>query len=71
MLVLAILAYDQGNIDTGNLLYVLVSGSDENVEYSKEDVINYYLYTTIPAYYGNYPSAFAAGISIEQYHMSL
>lgn len=51
MLLLSMLAYDHGYIDTGNYLFTQVSNENPNMTYTKEDVIDQYILTVPDLYY--------------------
>jgi hypothetical protein len=65
MLVLAMLAYDQGNIDTANFLLTQVSSADPGKVYTKDDIIDYYR-QAVPSMYGGANNIFAHGDSYRE-----
>lgn len=65
VLVLAMMAYDQGNIDTANFLLAQVSSADPGGSYTKDDAIDYYR-QAIPSMYGGARDTFIRGDSYRE-----
>lgn len=65
MLVLAMLANDQGNYDTANYLFSQVSGYDANKSYTKGEIIDYYQHR-IPRVYLAATNTFIDGDSYRE-----